>query len=60
MIHLKFDLNQIKISKSFDFSKKNECMKEKDKEVIAKVYFISSLKSKLIRKSLPKNNYKII
>ena len=25
MIHLKFDLNQIKISKSFDFSKKNEC-----------------------------------
>ena len=26
MIHLKFDLNQIKISKSFDFSKKNECI----------------------------------
>ena len=26
MIHLKFDLNQIKISKSFEFSKKNECI----------------------------------
>ena len=25
MIHLKFDLNQIKISKSFDFLKKNKC-----------------------------------
>ena len=26
MIHLKFYLNQIKFSKSFDFSKKNECI----------------------------------
>ena len=26
MIHLKFDLDQIKMSKSFDFSKKIECI----------------------------------
>ena len=30
MIHLKFDLDQIKMSKSFDFSKKIECIYTKE------------------------------